>query len=104
MLTIHQISKSFGVDILLDSVTFHVNPGERAGLVGPNGSGKTTLLRIIAGLDQPDSGNVRFNPPDLRVGYLAQGLAPGPGDTLASFLARTAGNPQTLTADVERLA
>jgi ATP-binding cassette subfamily F protein 3 len=104
MLTIHQISKSFGVDSLLDSVTFHLNPGERAGLVGPNGSGKTTLLRIIAGLDRPDSGSVRFNPPDLRVGYLAQGLAPGPDDTLASFLARATGDPQALTAEVEQLA
>jgi ATP-binding cassette subfamily F protein 3 len=73
MLSIHQLSKSFGVETILSQISFTVNAGERVGLVGPNGCGKTTLLRIIAGQERPDSGSVRFSPGSLRVGYLPQG-------------------------------
>ncbi|HKZ70281.1 MAG TPA: ATP-binding cassette domain-containing protein, partial [Anaerolineales bacterium] len=104
MLTVSNISKSFGVESILDSVTFNLNPGQCAGLVGPNGCGKTTLLRIIVGLDLPDSGHVRFSPPDLRRGYLSQGLAPRPTDTIASFIARAEDDLPALTSEVERLA
>ena len=103
MLTANRLSKSFGVETILDAVTFSVNPGERIGLVGPNGCGKTTLLRILAGQDQPDSGAVRLTPPDLRVGYLPQGLL-NLDETLGDFLARAHGDILTLTSQVEQLA
>ncbi len=104
MLTAHHLTKTFGVETLLDSISFSLNPGERMGLVGPNGCGKTTLLRLLAGLDSPDSGVVQLNPPDLRVGYLPQGLDTERVETLGAFLARQAGNPAALTAQLERLA
>jgi ATP-binding cassette, subfamily F, member 3 len=104
MLTVSNISKSFNLDRILQTVSFNLNPGQRLGLVGPNGCGKTTLLKIIAGVDKPDSGHVRFTPSDLRVGYLPQGLSPLPTDTLGSFIARASGDLPTLTAEVERLA
>ncbi len=104
MLTVHNISKSFGAETALKSISFNINPGERVGLVGPNGSGKTTLFRILAGEDRADTGYVRFSPPELRVGYLPQGLSPRPDDTIESFLARQAGDPQALAAEVEALA
>ncbi|MBN1317708.1 MAG: ABC-F family ATP-binding cassette domain-containing protein [Anaerolineales bacterium] len=86
MLQLSNISKSFGDTIILDKVSFTMNPGDRLALIGPNGCGKTTLLRIIAGQVQPDGGSVRTNPPDLELGYLKQGLEFEEGETLADLL------------------
>jgi ATPase subunit of ABC transporter with duplicated ATPase domains len=66
------ISKSYGAEVVLADVSLVVPPRARIGLVGPNGAGKSTLLRLLAGLDEPDSGRVRRTPPSLAVGYLAQ--------------------------------
>jgi ATP-binding cassette subfamily F protein 3 len=103
MLTASQIHKSFGDNVILDSVTFNLNPGDRIGLIGPNGCGKTTLLRILAGADAPDSGSV-LKPGDLRIGYLPQGLELPAGETLGAYLARTQGDSDAAHAEVERLA
>lgn len=86
MLQLSSISKSYGDNLLFEDVSFIVNPGDRLGLVGPNGCGKTTLLRIIVGEEPPDAGSVRFNPPDLRPGYLGQSLACAPEETVAGYL------------------
>jgi len=104
MLTAHYISKSFGVQTILDSVSFSIHRGERVGLVGPNGCGKTTLLCILTGQAVPDTGTVQLTPPDLRVGYLAQGVEPQAAETLAQFLARGRDDAESLSAEVERLA
>lgn len=86
MLQLYGISKRFGDNAVLENVSLVVNPGDRAGLVGPNGCGKTTLLRIIVGEEAADAGSVRYSPPNLRVGYLPQGLQADPGDTVGSLL------------------
>jgi ATP-binding cassette subfamily F protein 3 len=104
MLTVQNISKSFGIEKVLSGVSFTLNSGERLGLVGPNGCGKTTLLRILTGLDRPDSGSIHFDPPALNVGYLQQGFQPGPGETLGGFLQRMEGDLPGLSARLEQLA
>jgi sulfate-transporting ATPase len=103
MLTVHQIHKSFGDSVILSGVSFSLNSGERAALVGPNGCGKTTLLRILAGIDRADSGSVR-KPGALRIGYLPQGLVLPEDEQVGAYLDRAQGDLPRLTAEVERLA
>ncbi|MDI6699273.1 MAG: ATP-binding cassette domain-containing protein [Candidatus Saccharicenans sp.] len=71
MIAVEELSKSFARQILFESISFKINPGERVGLVGKNGHGKSTLFRIIAGLEEPDEGRVVI-PRNYRVGYLEQ--------------------------------
>lgn len=65
------LNKSYGVDVIFDSVSFSVEKGDRIGIVGPNGAGKTTLLSIIAGENTATSGNIYIRN-EYRVGYLKQ--------------------------------
>ncbi|NMC40312.1 MAG: ABC-F family ATP-binding cassette domain-containing protein [Bacteroidales bacterium] len=71
MVSVQNITVSFGGFDLLDDISFLINKTDRIGLTGRNGSGKTTLLRIIAGLQNPTSGRVS-TPNDFRIGYLPQ--------------------------------
>ena len=71
MIQLSALTKSFGDRVLLDTVTWQIPDGERVGLCGPNGAGKTTLLRMLAGLDEPDSGII-VRPSGLTAGYLPQ--------------------------------
>jgi len=71
VIQLSDLSKSFGDRNLIDHVTWQISDGDRVGLCGPNGAGKTTLLKMLAGLDEPDSGAV-VKPSDLTMGYLPQ--------------------------------
>lgn len=71
LLMLTEISKSFGVERILEDITLQLQPGTKAGLIGPNGSGKSTLLQIIAGLLEPDSGAISLTR-GTGVGYLPQ--------------------------------
>jgi len=62
LLSVREISRQFDAEPVFEAASFEVRPGERIGLVGPNGAGKSTLLRILAGLDDPDVGDVEFHP------------------------------------------
>jgi macrolide transport system ATP-binding/permease protein len=77
VLSAHDVVKSYGPHRVLDGVSLAASPGHRLGLVGENGAGKSTLLRILAGLTEPDGGDVA-GPHD--VGFLHQEL-PHPGHT-----------------------
>lgn len=86
MLSVSNVGKSFGDNLLFEKVSFTVNRGQCAGLVGPNGSGKTTLLKIILGEVAPDAGSAWLSPGDARTGYLAQALEYAPGETVGAVL------------------
>lgn len=65
MLEVHQVFKTYEGRPLLKDISFRVDTGETICLLGPSGSGKSTLLRIIAGLEEEESGYVSFNGQDL---------------------------------------
>ena len=72
VLAARNISKSFGDTVVLDGVSLTVSPRDRIGVLGPNGIGKSTLLRLLAGIEQPDSGAVSREPETMVVTHLAQ--------------------------------
>lgn len=71
VLSATDITRAYGTDVILDHISFHVNEGDRVGIVGANGAGKTTLLDIIGGVREPDEGRY-FISSDVTVGYLHQ--------------------------------
>src|SRR5215216_2953804 len=104
MLTAHHLHKTYGIQPILQDISFSISNNERVGLIGPNGSGKTTLIRILAGLEQPDSGIVVSTRPTLRIGYLAQGMDFGPEQTLQTSLSMHTVSPEELEAEIVSLA
>jgi ATP-binding cassette subfamily F protein 3 len=104
MLTAHHITKHYGIQPILKNISFSISARERIGLIGPNGCGKTTLLRILTGHEKPDSGNVVFTRPGLRIGYLAQGIHPAPGETLHTALGLPAVSTDLLETEIAALA
>ena len=71
MIHVEGLSKRYGERVLLEDVSWHVKKRDRIGLSGPNGAGKTTLLKMLAGLEEPDSGSIRMAS-DTTIGYLPQ--------------------------------
>jgi sulfate/thiosulfate transport system ATP-binding protein len=82
-ISVHGLTKRFGEFVALDGVDLTVPTGELTALLGPSGCGKTTLLRVIAGLETPDTGTVRYHGKDAtqwpvqsrRVGFVFQHYA-----------------------------
>jgi len=84
-----ELHKAHGAAAILAGVSLTVAPGDVLGVVGPNGAGKSTLLRLLAGLDAPDSGDVRLT--SGTAGYLPQEPDRAPGERLEDYLARRTG-------------
>jgi len=81
MLTISQVTKSFGARTLFSDVSLQVNRGNRIGLIGPNGAGKSTLFSLILGQDSPDEGTIALQK-SARIGYLPQESLPAGKETI----------------------
>jgi ATP-binding cassette subfamily F protein 3 len=102
LIQLSSLTKSFGERVLLDDVTWQVNAGDRVGLAGPNGAGKTTLLRMLAGLDEPDSGAI-IKPAALTTGYLPQDGLEHSGRTLAEEASLAFGPLLDARAEIDRI-
>src|SRR5256714_4741072 len=81
IVSVIQVSKSYGAERIFDSVSFQINENDRIGLVGPNGAGKSTLLNILARREEPDEGSVALTR-NTRIGYLPQVVDFQPENTL----------------------
>lgn len=68
---LHHVSKSFGDKKILEDYSYIALKNQRVGIIGPNGSGKSTLIKMLAGLEQPDSGEIQTGE-TIKIGYFAQ--------------------------------
>lgn len=73
MITVSNLTKSYGGQLLYQGGSFFIGPGEKVGLVGPNGAGKTSLFRLITGEERADSGTVDY-PKSIRLSYFSQNV------------------------------
>jgi ATPase subunit of ABC transporter with duplicated ATPase domains len=71
MISLSNINKQYGKQLIFVDASFQLNPGEKVGLVGPNGAGKTTLFRMVIGEEAPDEGDVSV-PKRVTIGYFRQ--------------------------------
>ena len=102
MISLDNLTVSYGGWTLFDNISFLINPKDRIGLVGKNGAGKTTLLRIITGEQQPTSGAVTLNG-DCTIGYLPQTMCVADTTTLAEETAKAFEEVLRLEAEIEAL-
>jgi ATP-binding cassette, subfamily F, member 3 len=102
VIQLSNLRKSFGERVLLDAVTWQIDDGERVGLCGPNGAGKTTLLRMMAGLEEPDSGAI-VKPSTLTVGYLPQDGLSHSGRTVFEEASSAFGELMAMKAEMHAL-
>ena len=102
MISLDNLTVSYGGWTLFDNISFLINPKDRIGLVGRNGAGKTTLLRIITGEQQPTSGAVTLNS-DCTIGYLPQTMRVADTTTLVEETAKAFDEVLRLEAETEAL-
>ena len=96
LLSAEQLTRTYGTRVLLDGVSFYVEPGDKVGIIGVNGCGKSTLLRLLAGAEEPDEGTVRPDP-NVRLAYLPQNpVFPGEHTVLEQVLLGLDGEDRTL--------
>ena len=103
MISINNLSVQFTGTNLFDNVTFNINDRDRIGLVGKNGAGKSTLLKIIAGIQQPETGTIVVAK-DQTVGYLPQEMIPNSSKTIIAEALTAFEQIDYLEDELQRLA
>ncbi|MGP1610507.1 MAG: ABC-F family ATP-binding cassette domain-containing protein [Candidatus Cryptobacteroides sp.] len=81
MISINDLTVSFGGYTLLDKINFHISENDKIGLVGKNGAGKSTIMKLICGIENPTSGRID-KPSDIEIGYLPQIMKHNKGRTV----------------------
>lgn len=102
MISVDNITISYGGWTLFSEISFLINPKDRIGLVGKNGAGKTTILKLIAGLQQPTLGAVTKNA-DCTIGYLPQQMKVADTTTLVEETAKAFEEVIRIEKNIERL-
>ncbi|MFA5546060.1 MAG: ATP-binding cassette domain-containing protein, partial [Sphaerochaetaceae bacterium] len=103
ILAMNGVSKTLKDVPLFESVSFGMDAGEKAGVIGTNGTGKSTLLKLIGGLMQSDTGTIAKSR-EIQIGYLPQEVHYKPNDTVMDFfLAETHPSIMLLSRYVEAL-
>ena len=102
MISLDNLTISYGGWTLFDGISFMINPKDRIGLVGKNGAGKTTLLRVITGEQQPTEGAVTING-ECSIGYLPQQMRVADTTTLIAETAKAFNEVLKIEAEIEHL-
>lgn len=103
VLSASNLTKIYGTDVIVKGVDFHINSGDRVGLIGRNGAGKTTLLNMITGQLRPDEGQI-FVSAGARIGYLKQRDSFDPENTVMGEIENVFGQIRKLEEDINKTA
>ncbi len=102
MIHLSDVTVQFGSQVLFQNASFQLLPGSHTGLVGPNGSGKTTVFRLIAGEQEPDSGEIS-RPKKTTVGYFSQDVGDMAGRTALQEVMAVAGDVTRLGEEIREM-
>ncbi len=102
LITIENLSKSYGEKVLLNDVSMTVNDDDKIGIIGVNGAGKSTLLKIIQGIEDYDSGEVKYMK-GIRIEYLSQQQEFDPDATILEQVFKGASKEMETIREYERV-
>jgi len=102
LLTVRNLAKSYGIVTVLHDISFVINAGDRAGIVGANGVGKSTLIKILVGEEEADEGRIAFGP-SVEFGYLPQTIPDFYGRTIEDLIFESVGNLRQLEQRMREL-
>src|SRR6266571_8431984 len=102
LLTVRNLSKSYGIVSVLRDISFVINPGDRAGIVGANGVGTSTLMKILVGQEEADDGRFAYGP-SVEFGYLPQTTPDFYGRTIEDLIFESVGNLRQLEQRMREL-
>ena len=102
MISVNNVTVSFGSFNLLDCISFHISEQDKIGLVGKNGAGKSTLMKLITGEQSPSSGSIEM-PSGLNIGYLPQIMEHHRGRTVIEEVMTVFDHLRAMEEELERL-